>query len=95
MVSEGGTIDILTLSHFINYFIAGLYFKDRYCLVLVIGVLWEVLEYYIVHNSYTRKLILKYWPIPIRKWEDKWNKLFDLISNMIGYYVGNNIHKYI
>ena len=41
----------------------------------------------------TKKLLIKYWPIPKRLWEEKniLNRVFDLLFNMIGYYFGNKI----
>ena len=91
-LQEGGPIDILTLSHFINYLVLGIFIKNRYTLAFIIGIIWEVFEYTIVNIPYTRKLILKYWPIHIQKWEGISNKMFDLLFNMLGYYVGNKIN---
>ena len=89
--SYGDPIDILSLSHFINYFMVGLYVKNNHLLAFVIGIIWEIMEYIIVNIPYTRKLVLQYWPITIKRWENKWNKMFDIIFNMLGYMVGNYI----
>ena len=88
-IKEGGMIDFLSFVHVITYLILGIFVKDKYVLVFIIGVIWEIVEYMMVNNEYIRKLIIEYYPIRIEKWEDKYNKIFDLIFNMIGYYIGN------
>lgn len=37
--------------------------KNNYKLVFIFGIVWEIIEYTIVNIPYTKKLILKYWPI--------------------------------
>ena len=90
-VIEGGSIDFLSGVHIINNIIIGAYLKNKYLLVFLLGVLWEILEYAIVKNQYLIKIILKYYPVKIEKWEDTNNKFFDLVFNMIGYYIGNKL----
>jgi len=90
-VIEGGIIDFLSGVHVINNIIIGLYLKNQYLLVFLVGLLWEILEYGIVNTPFLMKIILKYYPVKIEKLEDGANKFFDLIFNMIGYYIGNNI----
>ena len=89
---EGGPIDFLSFMHIINNMIIGIFLKNKYLLVFFIGILWEIIEYMIVNTQYFKKLILQYYPIKIEKWEDITNKSFDLIFNMIGYYIGNQIN---
>lgn len=90
-LTEGGPIDFLSIIHVINNIIIGTYLKDQYLFVFLLGVLWEIIEYKLVNTEYIKKIILKYYPIKIEKWEDLFNKSFDLIFNMIGYYIGNQI----
>lgn len=90
-LTEGGPIDFLSIMHIINNIIIGIYLKDQYLFVFLLGVMWEIFEYTMVNTPPVRKLILKHYPIKIEKWEDKLNKSFDLIFNMIGYYIGNQI----
>ena len=90
-VIEGGIIDFLSGVHVINNIIIGLYLKNQYLLVFLVGLLWEILEYGIVNTPFLMKIILKYYPVKIEKLEDCANKFFDLIFNMIGYYIGNKI----
>mgnify|MGYP001236646684 FL=1 len=86
-------IDIMSLSHFLIYFILGIFIKNNYKLVILLSILWEITEYIITNNDYTKELLLKYWPIPQRLWdEQKYNRIYDLIFNMMGYYIGNKIY---
>ena len=90
-LTEGGPIDFLSIMHIINNIIIGIYLKDQYLFVFLLGVMWEIFEYTMVNTPPVRKLILKHYPIKIEKWENILNKSFDLIFNMIGYYIGNQI----
>ena len=92
-IKEGGAIDFLSFVHVITYLVIGIFVKDQYVLAFVIGVIWEIVEYMMVNNPRIRKLIIDYYPIRIEKWEDKYNKFFDLVFNMIGYYIGNKLSK--
>ena len=83
-------LDILSIVHFSIYFIIGLYLKGHYGLILVIGVLWELFEYFIANNSQTSKFLCQFWPIPKKYWHDSFDhSMVDILINMIGYYVGN------
>ena len=84
-------IDALSIVHFIYYLVYGLYFKNKYLLAFLLGLLWEIFEYVISTNNYTKELLIKYWPIPQKYWEEKniFNKVFDLMFNMLGYHLGN------
>ena len=84
-------LDILSISHFIIYYIIGLYIKDSYTLILILGILWEIFEFYTVRNKTTRNLLYNFWPIPEKYWYDSFeHSLVDISVNMIGYYFGNN-----
>ena len=82
-------IDILSLVHFIIFFVFGLFVKNKYIFAFLIGVIWEIIEYYVVNNN--RQLLINYWPIPQKYWDEthKLNPPFDLLFNMSGYYLGN------
>ena len=90
-------VDILSLSHFIFFLIFGLYVKNRYILAFLLGIVWEIFEYLVVNNDYIKPLLIKYWFIPQKYWEEKYviNRVTDLIFNILGYYGGNlrNIKK--
>ena len=90
-MGKGDIIDILSVSHFFIYFFFGLIIKNEYKLIFIIGVIWEIFEYIVTNYSYTKNLLIKYWPINLKYWAEKnnLNKIFDLIINMIGYYIGN------
>ena len=84
-------VDPLTITHFAYYFIYGLYFKNKYLLAFILGVLWELFEYGLATNNYTKEYLIKNWPVPYKYWAEKniFNKVFDLIFNMLGYHLGN------
>ena len=84
--------DILSIWHFILYYIVGLYIKNNYVLAFGSGMLWEIFEYIVTKNKYTRKLLIQYWPISQRIWDEdlfNQNRISDLIFNMLGYHLGN------
>ena len=93
--------DLMSIIHFLVFIIFGLIFKNEYNTALLIGVLWEIIEYYILfiikynkfNEEYTKKLLKKYWPISSYYWNEKniSNKIFDIVFNMSGYYIGNNL----
>ena len=88
-------IDLYSIIHFLNFFILGLILKNKYAFAFVIGIVWEVFEYYVTHHDYTSALIKKYWPIPQKYWDESncLNPVFDIFFNMSGYYLGNNINN--
>ena len=78
-------------SAFIFLIIIGFLIKDRYLLILLCSILWEIFEIIISNYKYTREFMLKYW-IKKELWDETFiNKFGDLIINMLGYYVGNNL----
>ena len=86
-------IDLYSIIHFVNFFILGLFVKNKFEIAFVIGIMWEVIEYYITTIKYTSNLIKKYWPIPKKYWDESncLNPVFDIFFNMFGYYLGNKI----
>ena len=87
------SIDILSIVHFLQYFILGLFYKKRYKLILLTSIVWEIFEYFIAKNPYTKTLLIQYWPIPQRYWDERniKNKYFDILINILGYYIGNKV----
>ena len=84
-------IDILSFNHFMIYFLIGLKFKNYYKLIFILSILWEIFEYTISYIDYTREFMIKYWMVDQYYWNEKniVNKLFDVIFNMLGYFIGN------
>ena len=84
-------IDLLTITHFVYYFIFGLFVKKKYVTTFLLGVLWEIFEYFLANNNRTKEYLIKNWPVPYKYWAEKniFNKVFDLIFNMLGYHLGN------
>ena len=88
-------IDILTLSHFLFWLVAGYVFPNKYMYVVIIGLLWELFEYMIVKVDVLYKLVKKYWFVPERYWNETiYNKIIDMIVNLLGYSLGCLLVKY-
>ena len=80
----------MSISHFTVFLIFGIFIKNQYFLMLIIGILWEILEIIVVNTDATRHFMDKYWPVPERYWDEScMNKYTDLVVNLIGYHVGN------
>ncbi len=78
--------------HYIVYLIK----NYKYILVLIISIIWEIFEYLISYNKKLNILTKKYWFVPERYWnEKKNNKIFDIMINFLGYYVGSLSHNII
>ena len=88
-------IDILSLVHFVQYFFIALYIPNDYEFAIKLSVIWELFEYTMTNNPKINKLLVKYWPIPKKYWEEKniYNRLFDIIFNMLGYYIGSKLQQ--
>ena len=71
----------------------GMVIKNRYGLALMLGILWELFEYIITTHPLTQQLLITYWPIPQKYWEEKniLNRFSDIMFNMAGYFVGNRV----
>ena len=86
-----GNVDLLSLVHFIIYFILGLYWEKNYVIVLFIGIIWELLEKAMIENEYIKSLLVRYWPIPERYINDTLeHSVTDICINMIGYTIGSS-----
>tara|TARA_B100001287_G_scaffold276424_1_gene287197 strand:- start:1995 stop:2291 length:297 start_codon:yes stop_codon:yes gene_type:complete len=88
--------DLASVVHFFGWFVIGIFVKRKYILVFILGLLWELFEYYVTReNETTIKLLEKYWPVPKRLYEERniMNKVMDMILNMSGYYLGNIMYN--
>ena len=86
--------DFLSITHFLFFYIVGIYIKDNYEFAFFLGVFWEILEYFITSRKFTRNLLIKYWFVPKHIWDEDLNnknRISDLIFNMLGYHYGNSI----
>lgn len=88
-------IDEMSFIHFLNFFILGLLLKDRFLFAFLLGIAWELFEYQFTRDKNIKKLLIKYWPIPQRLWQENniLNRVFDLCCNMTGYYFSNKIQN--
>jgi hypothetical protein len=57
---NGQAIDLLSLSHFLNYLILGIFYKNNYKLIIILCIIWEIFEYLIANNKITINLLIKY-----------------------------------
>lgn len=87
--------DEMSIMHFTNYVTLGLFIKNKYFFALFVGIIWEISEYSMTNNKRIEELLIKYWPVPKRLWEEKnfFNRVADLCCNMLGYYVGSSLHS--
>jgi hypothetical protein len=89
-------LDLMTISHFMIYVVIGLFFPYQWTPALVIMVLWELFEILISKVLALKQIVLKYWFVPERYWNEKWiNKTFDIIFNIAGFIVGSYIAQKI
>ena len=84
--------DLLSVGHFIFFFIIGKICKNQYQFAFILGILWELFEYTITSNPCTRKLLAKYHFVPQSIWDEdlfNQNRVYDMIFNMLGYYISS------
>ena len=89
-------IDILTIVHLLIWISIGYIFPNHYLNALLLGILWELFEYYIIVKvNIIYVFTKKYWFVPEKYWNERiYNKIIDLIINMMGYYIGSKLfHK--
>jgi len=88
-------LDFFTFIHFFNFFILSFILKNNYKIAFLIGIVWEIVEYVIANNKKTNKLLKHYWPVPEKYWNEKHNlnPVFDILFNMLGYYIGTVIRN--
>ena len=87
-----GNLDLLSIGHFLLYFLIGLYWKHKYAAILVVSIIWELFEKIIVSYEFTRSLVEDYWFIPIRYIDDTLDhSITDIVINMIGYTIGSSL----
>ena len=89
--TKSKTIDLFHINHFILYFVIGLYYPNKYLIIVIISVIWEIFEYYLTINKTLYYAAKKYWIFPEKYWNENINnKIIDFIVNLCGYYVGSN-----
>mgnify|MGYP001254256754 CR=1 FL=1 len=85
-------IDLMSISHFLTFFILGVFVKNKYKGALLLGIIWEIFEYIISNNIKIKNFIIENWFVPERYWNDTiQHKFMDILINMIGYQIGNLI----
>ena len=64
-------MDILSIFHFLIYFVLAFYFNENYILITIMGISWEIFEYTITNVPQIRDFLIKNWPIPEKYWQEK------------------------
>jgi len=89
------SIDILSLSHFLFWLFIGLLLPNKYILVIIVSILWEIFEFCLVYFNPLYIFVKKYWFVPEKYWnETLTNKILDIIVNLCGYTLGGYILLY-
>ena len=66
----------------------GILFPNRFGIIVIVSILWELVEGYAVHHRGLYSLLQHYWVIPEKYWnEGIVNKVTDIIANLAGYSV--------
>ena len=82
--------DVMSINHFLIWMIIGILIPNKYALVLVLSILWELYEQLLVNIPILYKLTKKYWFVPEYYWNEHIsNQLLDIGINMAGYFVGS------
>ena len=84
--------DFLSIIHFFWFYLLGKIIKSNYLFAFILGIIWEILEYFITKYPFTRNLLIKYWLIPKKIWDEdafNINRVSDILFNMLGYHFGN------
>lgn len=86
------TVDLFTLNHILLWIFIGYLYPNHYYLAFFLGILWELVERFVVYEKTLYRLVKTYWPVHERYWnETDKNSLLDIGVNMVGYYIGSNI----
>jgi len=86
--------DALTIGHFLLYLVIGVVYPGRYWFALLLGVLWEILEYAVTSSPRMRPLLERYHVVPRRVWDENAfnkNRFWDIVANMLGYWAGSSV----
>lgn len=85
------------ISHFILYFIIGLFCRKHWWLILLIGILWELFEYLVGKIIYPFHTKIGYNSQYSQKWltYNKWDVLFNILGYILGVIVGLLFCKFI
>jgi hypothetical protein len=91
-MTQNQPVDIASLLHLVNFMIFGYLIRDQYLLAFGVGVVWELLERWITNHPTIRTYLIHYLPELSHLWDETTqNKQYDLLINMIGYYLGNQL----
>jgi hypothetical protein len=79
-----------SITHFLIYFVISLYYPNKWIIIIIISIVWEILEM-LLNIVYNKVLNLgsNYWD------EISMNKVVDVMFNLLGYGAGHLYQKYI
>jgi len=87
-------INIYTFVHFTLWFMFGLIYPHQYGMLIILSILWEVSEHYMVRQRFVYNSLRKNWIIPEKYWnETLGNNVTDIIANTAGYLLASKLHQ--
>lgn len=87
-------VDVMTINHFVSWYIIGCYFPNNLKLLIGVSLLWELFETMICQRKNTYDICKKYWSVPEAYWNESIeNKVGDFIFNWLGYIIGSKSKK--
>jgi hypothetical protein len=93
MFGKSNNIDLMTVKHFIIWFIIGYFCPNKYLFALILSIMWEKFELIIILIDPLYKFVKKYWFVPEIYWnENPKNIIIDIGVNMLGYLVGTSLY---
>ncbi len=91
-MEDNAAIDTFSIIHFMQYLIVGIIFPGYYAIIILLSIAWEVFEYESVKDNTTYLWLKRFWFIEEKYWNERLsNKVFDLIFNLLGYFIGSQI----
>jgi hypothetical protein len=94
MKSQNQVLDAATGLHLFNFMVIGYLIPNQYLFAFCIGIIWEVIELRATRHPRIRSLLETHASSISHLWDETLdNKYFDLLVNMIGYYLGSTLRR--
>ena len=94
MKYQNHPLDVATGLHLFNFMVIGYLIPDQYLFAFCIGILWEVIESQAIQHPTIRHFLETYASSVSHLWKETLhNKYYDLLVNMIGYYLGSTLRR--
>lgn len=87
---DNNILTLYSITHFLIYFLISLYYPNKWIIIIIISIVWEILEILLnIYNKHILNLNSDYWDeIPM-------NKIVDISLNLIGYGAGHLFQKHV